>query len=347
MLKPVCLVAALFFAVGCGEIGDADLGAIPTTSTTTASDDGDVAVDTGAVVETNPEVVQPSPPRPDGYEPTLVLSTDAGLFSGPPELVEPLEAPLSEVVALRSADDFFGGLVVQWASGQVLWYPAEGGAGELINDLGGRLLDVGFRDGTPEAILSAEDNAIDRVQLVTRERIQLTVLTEDQSLVDLSAGAGLFALIYSDDSCGGLLFLNSNGEEVDLVGPDEVSCPVPRRPAFGEIALSPDGDAYVYTEITYRSDGVEAGTQLVGREFLTGAELFRVEVGEAGDRIRSVAFDGRRAVMLRSSLDTEAVGGVVVIDTTDPELAIPVDVAPPNGVTFARLPLTVGAPVEG
>jgi hypothetical protein len=344
----VALLSLVLVAAACAEIGEPDLGAAPST-TTTLQENGTATVtvgDDGAtqVVTTLPP---PSPPRPDGYVPLLVLSTPVGVLAGVTDGVEPLGPPLDTLNAVRAADDFFGGLVVQVDTGEVLWFPAEGAAGEIINDLGGALLDVGFRDGTPEAILTGRENAIDRVQLVTGERLTLTVLDAGRRLEDLSASAGLFALIYSDEQCGGLLFLNSNGEEVDLAGPGPVECPVPRRPAFGEVGLSPDGDAYAYTEIAYRSDGVEESTVLVGREFSSGAELFRFEIGRPGDQITSLSFDGRRVAMLRTSLDEDVPDGLVIIDGTDVERAIPVvdDVA--SSVTFARLPLTVGAVSDG
>lgn len=349
--SPVVVIAsALALGLGaaaCGEIPDPDLGAVPTTAVATGSaQEGGDPEGAPSSVEQEPVPVQLTPPRPEGYEPTLVLSTAEGVLVGEPNAVAVLAAPLDTLVASRAADDFFGGLVVQVESRDVLWFPAEGGEGELINVAGGELLDVGFRDGTPEAILTGEGNAIDRVQLVTRERLELTVLPEDRRLIDLSAGAGLFAFVFADENCGGVVFLNSAGVEVDLAGPEDGLCPVPRRPAFGEISLSPDGDAYVYTEIEYRSDGVEASTRLVGREFSTGAELFTIRIGEAGERVRSLTYDGRRVAFLRSSLDVGAVDVLVAIDTSDPELAVPVTDTPASGVTFARLPLTVGGSVD-
>jgi hypothetical protein len=99
----------------------------------------------------------------------------------------------------------------------------------------------------------------------------------------------------------------------------------------------------VYTEISYRSDGVEESTVLVGREFSSRAELFRTQIGQPGERVSSVAFDGRRVVLLRTSLDGDESDGLVVIDITDTERAVAVTNAVPSAVTFARLPLTVGS----
>ena len=340
------MTVALLVSASCGEVGEPDLGSAPTTS---------IVVDAGAGSQPEPAdepqdageaPVQASPPTPEGYVAAVVLSTSAGVLAGEADQVSALATPLDVVAANRSADDFFGGLVVQLDDGRVLWFPAEGGEGEIINADGGSLLDVGFRDGTPEAILSSPGNVIDRVQLVTKERQPLTVLADDRQLLDFSAGAGLFVLVYTDESCGGLLFLNSRGEEVDLPGPGGAPCPVPRRPGFSQVSLSPASDTYVYTEVEYRSDGVEASTHLIGREFSSDVELFRIRIGEAGDRIRSVAFDGRRVVMLRESLDEEVEDGLVIIDTSDPELVIPTAEEEANAVTFARFPLTVGVATE-
>jgi hypothetical protein len=130
---------------------------------------------------------------------------------------------------------------------------------------------------------------------------------------------------------------------VDLNGPGLPSCPVPRRPAFGSVALSPDGGVVVYTNVSYREDGIEVATELVARELVTGSEYFRLEIGGDGDQIVSMSFDGERVAYLRRSVD--GTSSVAVVDLAAAGAAQPVDLAegsPSGSVSFARLPLAQG-----
>lgn len=347
-------------AAGCGDLPEPELGSPPSSIT----DEVDLTSPTGGagtVIEAPDGVVDDSPPRPDGYVAELLASTGTTVLAGPIDAYQPLGEPISTVNVVRVVDDYFGGIVVQAAGGRVLWFAGEAAQPEVIaseaedeTSAGGTLLDVGFSEGTPEAVLSIGGGVLERVQLVTGERNPLIALPEGQAMVDLSASNGIFALTYRDAECGGILLFTSTGEPVDIETPADTECQVPARPTFDEIAFGPEGDVYVYTEVAYRADGVESSTTLIARELSSRSELFRLPVGEAGDRIDSLAFDGRRVLFVRSSLNEEASTGLTVIDVTTPDAPRPVGPAESadepqvlTSVSFARRPLTVLPTSEG
>lgn len=344
------LSAFAILAAACGDLPEPQLGSPP--STPAAETETAVADADGEVVSTPGGVGTDSPPRPEGYVAEVLVVADGGVLAGPIDGVASLGEPFAAIPVSRAVDDYFGGLVIQVPDGRVLWLAGAGSEPELVNGDAdgspvGRLLDVGFNDGTPEAVLAMGGGVLSRVQLVTREQNPLTALADGRTLVDLSASNGIFALTYVDAACGGLLLFTSHGELVEGASPAASGdCTAPGRPAFDEVAFGPEGDAYVYTEVDYRGDGVEARTTLVGRELSSRAELFRVEVGAAGDRIDSLTFDGRRVLFLRGSLSEGTRAELTMLEVSDPENVVALDQLVEVAVTrvgFARRPLSVAA----
>lgn len=345
-------LAALFLAAvlvsGCGEIDPPDLGAEITVAPTVNAEES--PVDGNDEPEAVPlETQQPLavlPPRDPGYVSTIVVGSTLGVSSGTLGQLDPLEGPLGDLVTVAVADDLFGGLVAEVTDGPVLWYAAEGAEAVELRPAGVRLLDVGYLNNTAEALVLVDGQLIERVRLFDLESEPIIVLDEADDVIDFSAAGGLYAVAVSDDECGRIAFLNSRGDPVGISGPAVAECPVPRRAGFTLVDLSPDGDAMAYTEVTYRSDGVEASTELVGVELSSAVELFRLPIGAAGDRISSLSFDGRRAVFVRTPLESddrqlvlvEAVGEAVPAE----EVA-PLSRSAAYDVSFARLPLKVGA----
>jgi hypothetical protein len=108
---------------------------------------------------------------------------------------------------------------------------------------------------------------------------------------------------------------------------------------FGAVALSPDGDAVAYTLVSYRSDTTEAGTDLVVRELIVASDFLNLRIGEAGDSITSLAFDGERAGYLRTSAGAQSVTLLDLVDRSE----LPVDLIQAGDISslsFARMPVT-------
>ncbi len=346
------LVGLVALTGACGEIGEPYLGAEVTVSSATVA--GAETELSGPVSDTVSDGVASSsvlPPRDPGYVPSLVIGSAAGISSGAIDRLARLEPPLGELATTRIADDLFGGLVVQVPEQGVLWFPAEGAEAATIRDAGVRLLDVGYLGGTSETLVLTDNRFVERVRLVDPEASELIVeLAEADQLIDFSAAGGLYVLAIADDQCGRIDFLNSIGDPVGIRGPAPDECPVPRRATYTLLDLSPDGDALAYTEVTYRSDGVEATTQVVGIELSSSTELFRIDVGGAGDRVSSLTFDGRRVAFVRTPLEGLE-REVVQIDALVAGEILEVVAAPPDAgaltLTYARLPLKVGAAAAG
>lgn len=333
-------------AAACGEVEEPYLGAEITVDSAVA---GAEPVER---IESDPADIQqlsePSsvlPPRDPGYVPVLVVGSAAGIGAGDAASVDPLEPPLGQLGIRATSDDLFGGLVVETMQESVLWFAAEGAEADVIRETGARLLDVGYLGNTAEALVLSEERLIERIRLVDLQTEPIVVLADSDQLLSFSAAGGLYALALGDAQCGRLLFLNSAGDPVNIGGPAMLDCPVPQRPTFTLLDLSPDGDAMAYTEVTYRSDGVEASTQLVGVELSSSVELFRIPIGDIGDRVSSITFDGRRVAFVRTPLE----GGepeVVMVDAFDEgqlfETVATPGVEEPVTVSFARLPLKVG-----
>jgi hypothetical protein len=340
-------VACLALA-GCAEIGEPDIGSPPVTASTaeTVPDEGDPSE--GASGIASPQL---APARPEGYLPSLVVASDHGVVlvaegESPQLLSLVIEPATDEAEAVQipgsptlAIDDFFRGLVVEFDTGDVHWFQAEGGAARRINSNGGRLLDVGFFNGTTEAIL-AVGLQIDRIRLADTQRFPLFGLNPNQLVLDFSAGGGLYVSAIADDECGSLLFMNAIGEEVLVSLPPAGPCEIVRRPKFGSVALSSDGGAVAYTIVAYRADGVEAQTSLVVVDLSSGGVVLSTPVGSSGDRISGLSFDGQRVAMIRESGNAE----VELLVATDAEV-LEVDLvlaAIPATATWARLPVAVG-----
>ncbi len=346
------LSVGLALATSCGAIPPPDLGAEITVATTIDSDEN--AKDSSSVEAVplpDQEPLSVLPPRDPGYESILVLGSSEGVSSGTIDGLAPLADPIGRLAVRAVADDLFGGLVVDAGDdGGVLWFPAEGAEPVEIRPPGSRLLDVGYLNNTAEALVLVDNKLIERVRLFDLESEPIIVLDDGDEVLDFAAAGGLYAATIANDECGRIGFLNSLGDPVGISGPAVVSCPIPRRATFTLIDLSPDGDAIAYTEVTYRSDGVEATTELVGEELSSGVELFRIPIGEAGDRIGSLSFDGRRVAFVRTPLEGD-VRVLVVIDAIGDgppvEQVASLSRSGSYDVSFARLPLKVGADSAG
>ena len=364
-MRMATLLVALVVVLGaCAEIGEPDLGVGSATPANTSDDNAgddepvsdDEVVDESVEQEATPLPVF-SPPRPDGYVPSIaVVGADSTV------IVDDLSAdPVAAVLGLgegvvpdRVVDDFFGGLVIQDVRADdegveqqtVLWLrPADPAGTVLARGVG--LLDVGFIDSTLEAhvLVSVEGVGVDRIKLVDGERAPFATLAEGQTLVDLSASEGLHAVIVADAACGDLLFWNSSGEVVDVGGPATPPCAVDRRPSYGAVDLSPDATLVAYTVLTYRSDGVVATTDVVVRELGSGAVVFTMPIGGVGQDVRALSFDGTRLAFIRTDQDLSDanLNNVVVLNTDGEsvETIVPIELEPVDAV-FARQPLVVG-----
>jgi hypothetical protein len=201
-----------------------------------------------------------------------------------------------------------------------------------------QLLDVGY-DGSPVAVVLTGDELIERIRLADNERSLMVTLRPEEQLLSLSASGELHALALSNDRCGAVLFYSSAGEQVELPGPGEPDCIVPRRPAYGAVALSPGGVTMAYTVVTYRADGIPLSTEVRLRNLSTGTDYATSQVGDLNERIESLSFDGQRVVFARRGVDGAEVALLEVGDdapATRIDLGAEAEVA---SVSFARLPL--------
>lgn len=350
------LVLTLVVAVtGCAEIGEPDIGSPPVSATAAETVTVPGNNPDGSSATTSPQL---PPARPAGYVPSLLAATDGGVVLipnvGPPRLLElsvaaaivPEEDPdQTETLPIPGVprlaiDDFFRGLVVQFEAGVVEWFQAEGGDARQINVNGGRLLDVGFFDGTTEAIVAVGPQ-IDRVRLVDTQRLPLLTLNPNQELLDLSAGGGLYAAVIANDECGRLLFVNAVGEEVLVSIPAAPTCDTGRRASYGSVALSSDGGAVAYTHVSYRADGVEAQTELIVVDLAGGVVVLSKIVGESGDRVSGLSFDGQRVAMVRE--DANAVVEMLVVSDADTVVVDLSEFGAPIAPTWARIPVAAGS----
>ncbi len=354
----VFLAAVAGFAAACAPIGDPDLGAGTGTETTVVADadaenDGaspeeSVELDDGVVADQAPLQVF-SPPRPQGYVPSLLVIAQEDI-----SILDSSETGFGEQVdldvglggaAVTVVDDFFGGLVVQQVADDetpaVVWLRADGSAATPIATGGERLLDVGFIDSTIQAhaLIESTPQLVERVPLGEGERAVLVQLDESQTIIDLSASEGLFAISVADSNCGALIFVDSSGTDVPVGGPGTPPCAVGRRPAYGAIALSPDATRIAYTTRTYRSDGVVATTDLIVQELGTDVVLFDRMIGGAGENVDDLSFDGLRLVFTRQQAELTQVVELTT-DAEGEERLVAVS-AEPSSVVFARQPITL------
>lgn len=292
------------------------------------------------------------PLLPDGYVAQALLATDQGVLAGDTAALLSLPPPLATYHAARVVDDLLGGLVAQAADpqpgtrGDIVWLPAERGQPTLIDGTGSTLLDTGYTDGTPWAVVAHASGEVARIRLVDLSDTPLLTLDHDEQLLALSAAGAVHAVAVSDAECGQIRFHGSDGALVDLPAPAPPTCEVPRRPTFGAVALSGDGRQLAYTMISYRDDGIEATTEVLVRDLSTGTDLVRRTVGREGEQITSLGYDNRRVVYLRQA----RAGGPPVPELMElaGEGRTSVLPLPPaavvSSVSFARRSLTADGP---
>ncbi len=233
-------------------------------------------------------------------------------------------------------DDLFGGLVAQIIDGDVLWFPGTGGDLRRVGVDGAELMDIGYSLGTPEA-LTQRAGQIFRTRLVDNESLVFASLEPGEELLDISSAGGVVAVAVSDPQCGSVSFYSGEGMKLAIDPFNTLSCGQPGRPTVGGVAMSPDGEAVAYTVISYREDGVELATELKAVELTSGAEILSVPIGDSGDVIESIAFDGVTAVLLRRS---SATSEIVVADALSSDVLDVSAIGTPRAVSFARLPLS-------
>lgn len=343
----------------CGALPEPNVGS-PLTDT--PSESGDVE----AASSGEAQRLGLAEPDDDRQAPTdLIVATGTLLAAGPAAQIRPLAEPFIGIGPRFAVDDFLGGIVAQASDGEVWWFPGEGGTSQLINGDGGALLGVGLRDASPVAFLLVEDQVndpaaptedestmavaqrIETVGLVTGARSPFVSIEPGRTVVDFATGGNRSVVILGDSSCGGLQVFDEVGGVVDVALPDAV-CPVPSLAAFGDVALNTDGTVLAFTMVSYRPDGVEASTSIVGLQLASvggveiGTEVFRLEVGGAGDRLSSLDFDGQRLVFIRTSLNTQIESGPMLIDLSEPADAVVLGAADALSVSFARGSLSFG-----
>lgn len=341
------LLAFLALAgTACGEIVEPDGFSIATSTTVGLAESGASSVEapgSGEVVTGSPLTATFVPVRPDTYVPEVLISTTQAVLLASGAGVQVLDGNFAGSGTTKAVDDLLGGLVVQRGAdgGEVIWLPAQGEEPAVLDEDGAVLLDVGYVDGSPFAVVLADDE-LEQIRLADTERTPLLTLGEEEQVIGLSASGGLHALALANERCGELQFYDTTGTRLDLNGPGEPDCPVPRRPAYGAVALSPDGAALVYTVVTYRNDGIEVGTEIVARELSSGTIYFRRKIGEDGERITALSFDGQRVAYLLRSPDTSS---VAVLELTGERQETSIELAGASAVasiSFARLPLADG-----
>lgn len=350
------MCGASLLAAACGDLVAPEAYAPPTSTSIVDGDEPQIDSQIELAEGVTSRVEEFVPPPPAGYVPTLLVSGSSFILAAeqlaPSEdgaatqlISTPLAGDLADLSTVRAVDDLGGGLVIEESTGAIVYRPAQGEP-ETLLDGGGALLDVGYWDGSPRAFVEAAPGQVDWIQLLSEpgaelERQTHIQLAEDEQIVAFAASRDIQAVIIQDDQCGQLRFYGSDGQELDLPGPEAPPCVFPGRPTFGTVALSPGGDAVAYTEVTYRGDGTEAGTSLIGQELAVGGvEFANRKIGEDLDTVTSLSFDGQRAAYLKLSGGVET---VTVLDLTVERSEAPVDLQGIGGVTavsFARNPIT-------
>lgn len=336
------MLTAALFASACAEIGDPYLGeGVSAPSSTVVEPEQLSEGSEEAIVRAELSSVF-SPPRPEGYVPGVLASLGADLVVVEDDVVVELGDRFLGASVERVVDDFLGGLVAEVEGGLVQWLPADGAAPTLVANNGGTLLDAGFIDDTLAVQIFVEvPGGIDRIKLVDGEREAFTRFVEGASVVAFSSSDGIQAVAIRDNECGSLAFYNTSGQRVDLGGPADPPCPVPRRPHFGAVAMSPGGDAVAYTEVGYREDGLPASTTLTVLELASGEVLFEDAIGAPGEQIESLSYDGRRIAFLRTGETGREVGFITVATQVETVIEALTGV---QDVSFARLPLLLAEP---
>ncbi|NNF56526.1 MAG: hypothetical protein HKN03_19025 [Acidimicrobiales bacterium] len=282
-------------------------------------------------------------PEPDATEPVEGITTTSTSTTTTTTAPQENDDVADEPAVLRqesdfthAKDDLFGGLVAQKIDGDVLWFPGTGGELRRVGVDGAELMEIGYSLGTPEA-LTQRAGQIFRTRLVDNESLVFAALEPGEELLDISSAGGVVAVAVSDPQCGSVSFYSGEGMKLAIDPFDTLGCEQPGRPAVGGVAMSPDGEAVAYTVISYREDGVELATELKAVELTSGAEILSVPIGNSGDVIESIAFDGITAVLLRRS---SATSEVVVVDAVSSEVLDVSAIGTPRAVSFARLPLS-------
>ena len=276
-------------------------------------------------------------PEPDTTEPSDGVTTTATTIPlQTDDQTDDTTVGRLESDFIHANDDLFGGLVVQTIDGDVLWFPGTGGEFRRVSVDGAELMDIGYSLGTPEA-LTQRAGQIFRTRLVDNEASVFAALEPGEELLDISSAGGVVAVAVSDPQCGSVSFYSGEGMELAIDPFDTLSCEQPGRPTVGGVAMSPDGEAVAYTVISYREDGVELATELKAVELTSGAEILSVPIGDSGDVIESIAFDGVTAVLLRRS---SATSEIVVADALSAEILDVSAIGTPRAISFARLPLS-------
>jgi len=337
------LVALILALSACGEIPEPEGFSIVTGSTVGGPDEQSATEGIQGQVELGATATTSFVPRaPDDYVPEVLVASFSRLLVAGLDTTRILDV---ESGGVRAVDDLLGGIVMQQRppGNEVFWLPAQGSDPQLVGRGDVQLLDVGYVGGSPFAVVLGEAGRIERIRLVDHARTPMVTLAEDESLVGLSASGGLHALIVANERCGDFRFFSAEGREIDLNGPGEPDCIVPRLPAYGAVALSPDAGAVLYTVLSYREDGIESATELVARELSTGIEYFRRKIGEDGDQVLALSFDGQRATYLRQS-GLERSVTVLDMSGEGSEVSVAVGEADVESVSFARLPLSIRSP---
>lgn len=325
-------VASALLVVACGDVGEPDLGVIPSTTTSTTAGPAAAAdVEQTRSGEQVPFVAQLTPTRPSDFEPQVLLATDAGVRLADGTLL------LADVAADRALDDPTGGIVVEISAGdqrQIVWYPAGGEGGQVVTEGDDRLMDVGFVGGGVLAVV-ADNEQVRLLRLGDPDERTLLALEPGTSVVSASAAAGLYAVVLHDEECGSLQFLGPDGAPLDIGKVEPPMCQTPGRGTFGLVAFSPDGETFAYTERTFRSDNSIANTDLVVRD-LAGTELYRGTVATDGQRITSLSLDRNLVVLLRQTADGSE---IVRFDVRRPGEVTVTSVEGTRSASFTRVPL--------
>jgi hypothetical protein len=342
MARP-CLAAFVLassaVAAACAPVGEPDLGVLPTSTTSTtiqAASDADRVVAPAAAPA--PFVTQLTPTRPVDFTPQVLVADEegVGLLDGP--------VMLPGIVADRVVDDHAGGVVVEQVLGtgrRVEWYPAGSDLAQVVAVGAPRLMDVGFANGSVQAVV-ADEASIRLVRLGDPDERVLMTLEPGTTAVSVSAAAGLYAVVLGDAACGALEFRGPEGAPVDVGAVQAPQCQTPGRPAFGLVAFSPDGETFAYTERQFRPDAVVTTTDLVVKD-LQGKQLHRSQVGGEAQRIRNLSLDQHLVMLLRDTADGAE---LVLLDLRRPGEVEVVPVPGARTATLTRVPLAL-APDQG
>lgn len=341
------LVALAVVAAACGDVVQPEGFAVSTSILAVEGDDADASsVEAPAADNGDPASLVSDnflPQRPVDYTPELLVSTDDEiLLAAPGTVASGLTGTYAGLSSARAVDDLLGGLVYQQTGvdGDVIWLTSDDATVQVLAEAV-ELLDVGFSGAGFAVVQSGQ--ALEHIRLVDAERQPFITLAEGEEILNLSVSGGLHAMATANEECGDLRFFDVEGTEIEVQGPGEPNCPVPRRPYFATVALSPDGAAMAYTIVTYRDDGLEAGTELVVRDLANGRAYFRRKIGEDGDRITQLTFDGDRVAYLKSTADSTQITVLEAVTTAQEQTVdLGSSAAAINAVSFARLPLAEG-----